>query len=77
MDGSNAAVAIKTIVAAEDAGVRQIWMGQPPVWRDVLTTFAAATTTSRVRFGTSIVPTYPRHPLILAQQALALYDHRT
>ncbi len=24
--------------------------------------------------GTSIVPTYPRHPLILAQQALALYD---
>jgi alkanesulfonate monooxygenase SsuD/methylene tetrahydromethanopterin reductase-like flavin-dependent oxidoreductase (luciferase family) len=27
-----------------------------------------------VRFGTSIVPTYPRHPLVLAQQALALYD---
>jgi alkanesulfonate monooxygenase SsuD/methylene tetrahydromethanopterin reductase-like flavin-dependent oxidoreductase (luciferase family) len=30
--------------------------------------------TSTVRFGTSIVPTYPRHPLVLAQQALALYD---
>ena len=24
--------------------------------------------------GTSIVPTYPRHPLVLAQQALALDD---
>jgi hypothetical protein len=30
MDGSNAEVAVKTIVAAEDAGVRQIWMAQPP-----------------------------------------------
>ncbi|HEU4823068.1 MAG TPA: LLM class flavin-dependent oxidoreductase [Nitrososphaeraceae archaeon] len=75
MDGSNAEVAIKTIVAAEDAGVRQIWMTQPPWWPDVLTTFAAAATkTSTVRFGTSIVPTYPRHPLVVAQQALALYD---
>jgi F420-dependent oxidoreductase-like protein len=75
MDGSNAEVAVKTIVAAEDVGVRQIWMTQPPWWPDVLTTFAAAATnTSTVRFGTSIVPTYPRHPLVMAQQALALYD---
>jgi alkanesulfonate monooxygenase SsuD/methylene tetrahydromethanopterin reductase-like flavin-dependent oxidoreductase (luciferase family) len=50
-------------------------MAQPPVWPDILTTFAAAATNrSTVRFGTSIVPTYPRHPLVLAQQALALYD---
>jgi F420-dependent oxidoreductase-like protein len=75
VDGSNAAVAVQTIVAAENAGVRQIWMTQAPVWPDVLTTFAAAATkTSVVRFGTSIVPTYPRHPLVLAQQALALND---
>ena len=40
--GSNAAVAVKTIVAAEAAGVRQIWMAQPPVWPDVLTMLAAA-----------------------------------
>ena len=33
-----------------------------------------ATKTSTVCLGTSIVPTYPRHPLVLAQQALALYD---
>jgi alkanesulfonate monooxygenase SsuD/methylene tetrahydromethanopterin reductase-like flavin-dependent oxidoreductase (luciferase family) len=75
VDGSNAAVAVKTIAAAEAAGVRQIWMGQPPVWPDVLTMFAAAATrTSTVRLGTSITPTYPRHPLVLCQQILALYD---
>ena len=50
-------------------------MVQPPNWPDVLTTFAAAAIkTSTVRLGTSIVPTYPRHPLVLAQQALAFYD---
>ena len=76
VDGANAAAAaVKTIVAAEAAGVRQIWMVQSPWSPDALTTFAAATTkTSTVRLGTSIVPTYPRHPLVLAQQALALYD---
>jgi F420-dependent oxidoreductase-like protein len=75
VDGSNAAAATKTIVAAEAAGVQQIWMVQPPWSPDVLTTFAAAATqTSTVRLGTSIVPTYPRHPLVLAQQALSLYD---
>ena len=75
VDGTNAAVATKTIVAAEAAGVQQIWMVQPPWSPDVLTTLAAAATkTSTVRLGTSIVPTYPRHPLVLAQQALSLYD---
>jgi alkanesulfonate monooxygenase SsuD/methylene tetrahydromethanopterin reductase-like flavin-dependent oxidoreductase (luciferase family) len=42
---------------------------------DTLTIFAAAATkTSEVRLGTAIVPTYPRHPLALAQQVLALND---
>ena len=75
VDGTNAAAAIKTIIAAEVAGVRQIWMAQPPVRPDILTIFAAtAIKTSTVRLGTAIVPTYPRHPLILAQQALAIND---
>jgi F420-dependent oxidoreductase-like protein len=75
VDGTNAAAAVKTIIAAEAAGVRQIWMAQPPNWPDVLTILAAtAIKTSTVRLGTAIVPTYPRHPLVLAQQALALYD---
>ena len=75
VNGANAAAAVNTIVAAEDAGVRQIWMTQPPNLPDVLTTYAvAASKTSSVNLGTSIVPTYPRHPLVLAQQALALHD---
>ena len=75
VDDINAAAAVKTIVAAEAAGVKQIWMGQSPFWPDTLTTLAAAATkTSTIRLGTSIVPTYPRHPLVMAQQALSLYD---
>jgi F420-dependent oxidoreductase-like protein len=75
VDGTNAAAATTTIVAAEAARVQQIWMAQPPWSPDVLTTLAAAATkTSTVRLGTSIVPTYPRHPLVLTQQALSLYD---
>jgi alkanesulfonate monooxygenase SsuD/methylene tetrahydromethanopterin reductase-like flavin-dependent oxidoreductase (luciferase family) len=75
INGTNAAAAVETIVTAEDAGVRQIWMVQPPNLPDTLTTFsAAAAKTSKVKLGTSIVPTYPRHPLVLAQQALAIHD---
>jgi F420-dependent oxidoreductase-like protein len=75
VDGSNAAAAVKTIVSAEAAGVRQVWMAQPPFCPDVMTTFAAAAAkTSTICLGTSVVPTYPRHPLVLAQQALSLHD---
>lgn len=75
VDGANAAAAVNTIAAAEDAGVRQIWMLQPPNLPDTLTTYAAAAAkTSTVNLGTSITPTYPRHPLVMAQQALALHD---
>ena len=75
VNGTNTEDAVNTIITTEDAGVRQIWMSQPPNLPDVLTTFAAAAAkTSSVNLGTSIVPTYPRHPLVLTQQALALHD---
>jgi F420-dependent oxidoreductase-like protein len=42
---------------------------------DSLTLFAtAAAYTTRVRFGTAIVPIYPRHPLVMAQQAATIND---
>jgi alkanesulfonate monooxygenase SsuD/methylene tetrahydromethanopterin reductase-like flavin-dependent oxidoreductase (luciferase family) len=28
--------------------------------------------TERIKFGTSIIPTWPRHPIAMAQQAVAL-----
>ena len=61
--------------AAEVAGVRQVWMNQTPTAPDTLTVLAAAAVrTTTIRLGTAVVPTYPRHPLALAQQALALFD---
>jgi alkanesulfonate monooxygenase SsuD/methylene tetrahydromethanopterin reductase-like flavin-dependent oxidoreductase (luciferase family) len=73
--GENAATAVKTIAEAEANGVRQIWMTQPPYFPDSLTILAAAATkTSTIRLGTSIIPTYPRHPLVMAQQALSIHD---
>ena len=74
IDGTNASDAVKTIAAAEAEGVRQIWMTQTPFWPDTLTTLAAAATKTSAIHLTSIVPTYPRHPLVMAQQALSLYD---
>lgn len=64
-----AASMLQTIAQAEAAGVPTIWLttGAGP---DGLTVFAAAAVTTRsVRMGTAIVPTFPRHPLVVAQQA--------
>src|SRR5437660_7581588 len=73
--GTDAAAAVSNIVAAEAAGARQVWMTQGTPAPDTLGIFsAAAVRTSSVRLGTAIVPTYPRHPLALAQQALTLGD---
>jgi alkanesulfonate monooxygenase SsuD/methylene tetrahydromethanopterin reductase-like flavin-dependent oxidoreductase (luciferase family) len=59
---------LQSIAQAEAAGVPTVWLttGAGP---DGLTVFAAATATTRsVRMGTAIVPTFPRHPLVVAQQ---------
>src|SRR5687767_13646139 len=61
---------LRAVEEAEAVGVAQLWMTQNPTSLDSLTVFAAALArTQRIRLGTSIVPTYPRHPLALAQQA--------
>jgi alkanesulfonate monooxygenase SsuD/methylene tetrahydromethanopterin reductase-like flavin-dependent oxidoreductase (luciferase family) len=63
-----AASMLQTIAQAEVAGVPTVWLttGAGP---DGLTVFAAAAATTRsVRMGTAIVPTFPRHPLVVAQQ---------
>lgn len=61
---------ITRIREAEHAGVQQVWMTQSVGMLDTLTLFAAvAAQTTRIRLGTSIVPIYPRHPLVMALQA--------
>ena len=76
VNGTDAAATIKTIAAAETAGVQQIWMEPASLFPDVMTTLAAAAikTSMTGRLGTAIVPTYPRHPVVLAQEVLALHD---
>jgi len=55
--------------AAVDRGIRSIWM--PQIFGiDAITTIAViAGEFPDVRFGTAVVPTYPRHPMALAAQA--------
>ena len=75
IQATDAATAISRIRQAEQAGIRQVWMTQSVGMLDTLTLFAAvATQTTRVRLGTSIIPVYPRHPLVMALQAATIND---
>ena len=75
VSGIEARAAVDAIIAADTAGVHQVWMTQSTPMPDTLTIFAAAAVqTKNVHMGTAIVPTYPRHPLALAQQVLTLHD---
>jgi F420-dependent oxidoreductase-like protein len=61
------------IVAAEEAGIECAWLTVGGLAPDPFAVFgAAAQRTERILFGTSIVPTFPRHPLSMAQGALAV-----
>ncbi|GHO66331.1 hypothetical protein KSC_052230 [Ktedonobacter sp. SOSP1-52] len=67
------AEAMAAIVAAEAAGVRQVWRTQgTPLWNSLTVLAAAATHTTTIRLGTAIMPIYAHHPVALAQQALVL-----
>jgi F420-dependent oxidoreductase-like protein len=58
------------IEQAEQLGVHAAWMTTGGARLDSITIFAAAALrTQRIRLGTSIVPTFPRHPLVMVQQS--------
>lgn len=66
---------VDRIVQAEARGVGTVWSTSGGVSWDTLTAYAvAAARTERVILGTSIVPTYPRHPFVVASEALAIED---
>ena len=61
---------VADVEAAEADGFRSAWTVHFSRGVDALTVLAVAgTRTSRIDLGVGIVPTYPRHPLALAQQA--------
>jgi F420-dependent oxidoreductase-like protein len=62
------------LVEAEAAGFASYWLAQLAV-PDTLTAVAAfGARTSTIEIGTAVVPTWPRHPLMLAAQALTVQE---
>lgn len=63
---------VDAVVQAENDGFESIYFGQI-FGPDVMTVLAlAGQKTNRIELGTSVVPTYPRHPHVMAQQALTV-----
>ncbi|MEV0200604.1 LLM class F420-dependent oxidoreductase [Nonomuraea sp. NPDC050691] len=59
-----------SIAAASDAGFTSVWLSHI-FGLDALTALAVAgSRTPGIELGTAVVPTYPRHPAALAQQAM-------
>ena len=70
---ANAPGLVEGIVAADAAGLDTAWLTVGGVASDPFTVFAsAAHRAERIDFGTSIVPTFPRHPLAMAQGAITV-----
>ena len=71
---SSAALSVARIKQAEELGVPAVWMTIGGAGgADPMATFAAAgAQTGSVLMGTAIVPNMPRHPIIMAQQAIAV-----
>jgi F420-dependent oxidoreductase-like protein len=68
--GDKAHEVLTRIEQAEQLGLHAAWMTTGGARLDSITTFAAAALrTQHIKLGTSIVPTFPRHPLVMVQQA--------
>ena len=66
---------LAAIIEAEARGVTAVWSTISGTKPDALTTFAAAAvSTQNIVLGSSIAPTYPRHPITLASQVIALEE---
>jgi F420-dependent oxidoreductase-like protein len=62
--------AVEDVRWAASAGIETFWVPQIFGW-DALTLIAIlGREVGGISFGTSVLPTYPRHPQVLAQQAL-------
>ena len=70
VSGRNAEEILGRIERSDQAGIPAAWMTTGGAGADSLTIFAAAAgRTKQIKLGTSIVPTFPRHPLVMVQQA--------
>ncbi len=66
---------VNDAVAAEQAGFGAAWCNHFSRHMDSLTMLAAAArATSRIELGVGVIPTYPRHPVALAQAAATVQE---
>lgn len=57
--------------ASAEAGFDSYWLPQIVQQAEAMNLIgAAAQHVPNIRFGTSVVPTYPRHPMVMAEQAM-------
>jgi F420-dependent oxidoreductase-like protein len=66
---------VARVAQAERRGITTAWTTVGGPTADPVTALAAAgAATGRIGLGTAVTPTYPRHPLTLAAQAIAIND---
>jgi 5,10-methylenetetrahydromethanopterin reductase len=76
MPGDNSGVnaLVERAAAAEAAGFASVWLPQVFTIDALMVLALAGRATRTIELGTAVVPTYPRHPVALATQALTVQD---
>jgi F420-dependent oxidoreductase-like protein len=73
--GGDSREVLRRIERAEDMGIQAAWLTTAAPRHDGLTMLAAAAAqTKRILLGTSIIPTWPRHPIVVVQQVRVIAD---
>ena len=65
---------VERAAAAEAAGFASAWLPQVGTVDAMMALALAGRETSQIELGTAVVPTYPRHPTVMAEQALTVQD---
>src|ERR1700678_147814 len=73
--GSTGPSIVGTIVAAEQAGLDEVWLGDEGPARDPFALLAAAAgVTTTIRLGVAVTNPYLRHPATTAATALTVHE---
>jgi F420-dependent oxidoreductase-like protein len=76
--GARAENTIEGLVARgrdlEAQGFHSLWMANAFGFDAITALAVVASATTSIEIGTAVVPTYPRHPVVMAQQALTAQD---
>ena len=73
-DPSGTRALVARAAAAEAAGFASTWLPQVATVDALMVLALAGRETNTIELGTAVVPTYPRHPTVLASQALTVQD---